>query len=196
MDSNHSPWWDQRQVGQRRILIFNTVVLAFSPAAISIVYVSHREASTQPNFKPSLRQLHHAYFCSQWRLYVLANENCDSNFSWLMLTAHEIPEAQTSRERFYSQTVTVSRVSGLVWTQPYSVVCHWNHRDVTDTSFSGHFSKRLTVAVWPPHRAGMWDTSSFICSQTLKPDAGVLIILMYMELLLIYCILCWLCEVN
>lgn len=49
--------------------------------------------------------------------------------------------------------------------------CLWGHHDVIDASVNGAFSKRLTVAIWPPHRAGMWDTSSFICSQPLKPDS-------------------------
>lgn len=37
---------------------------------------------------------------------------------------------------------------------------------------------------------------ALVSPETREPDAGILIILMYMELLLIYCILCWLCEVN
>lgn len=37
---------------------------------------------------------------------------------------------------------------------------------------------------------------AFTSPETLELDAGVFIILMYMELLLIYCILRWLCEVN
>lgn len=37
---------------------------------------------------------------------------------------------------------------------------------------------------------------ALVSPETLELDAGVLVILMYMELLLIYCILCWLCEVN
>lgn len=51
------------------------------------------------------------------------------------------------------------------------VFCLWDHLNVFDSSFYWGVSKRLTVAAWPPHRAGMWDTSGFICSQTLRPEA-------------------------
>lgn len=50
------------------------------------------------------------------------------------------------------------------------VLCLWVHHNVTDTSFDEGFSKRLTVATWPPHGTGMWDTSGFLCFQPLKPD--------------------------
>lgn len=44
------------------------------------------------------------------------------------------------------------------------------------------------------HALGL--AGAFMSPETLELDAGVFITLMYMELLLIYCILCWLCEVN
>lgn len=44
------------------------------------------------------------------------------------------------------------------------------------------------------HALGL--AGAFTSPETPELDAGVFVILMYMELLLIYCILCWLCEVN
>lgn len=65
------------------------------------------------------------------------------------------------------------------WAEPFGptqpnpfcfVFCLGDHYNVTDTSLDGGFSKRLAVATWPPRRAGMWDTSGFICSQPLTHD--------------------------
>lgn len=68
------------------------------------------------------------------------------------------------RKRWWAES------SVLTWTQSILLCLLRDHHNATDTSFDGAFSKRLPVATWPPRRTGMWDTSSFICSQPLKPD--------------------------
>lgn len=54
----------------------------------------------------------------------------------------------------------------------------------------------MSGCAWEEGGRALGLAGALVSPGTLKLDAGVLIILMYMELLLIYCILCWLCEVN
>lgn len=165
-DTNWSTWLNEKQVGQRRTSMFSTVAPVSSPAAVSIVYASHRESHPAYS-ESSLLQLHRALLCSDLSgdftsrstrtEFWTSNDSC-----WTLVIrvprALSLPECQRANP------------SGPVWTHPSFVFRLQNHRDAIDISLSGHFSKRLTVAVWPPWGAGMWDTLSFICSQPLKPD--------------------------